>query len=381
MLKLIIRFAVFGLIAILAGCCAPVQPIYNHSALKPLTPSFFYKAKLTDAEKKQPVYTVLAIDGGGIAGYLPASILNYLEQKTGSHSSKLFDLMVGTSSGSLTIAGLTIPGPNGQPKYTAADIMHSFMTETDQILSTNLARKILTWYGFWAPLYRNKPRQHYVKFKYGDKLLSQALTHIVINEFSLSLRRLYAFDSYAAKKSEADNYLLRDSVLAATSTPVLFSPSYYCNEAKTFCDRGIDAAVVQNNPTLQAYMIARVQHPNAKILVVSLGTGVMNKSINRYQIEHNVTDWGIARALPYLNAMLEGDNFLFDSYMRAVTRVNDNHLLAYYRFNLNFNEKVSEFSTAQQNIKDVEQKGHELVAVHKKELNQLAVMLKSVREP
>ena len=42
---------------------------------------------------------VLAVDGGGIRGIIPAMVVAHIEKKLHKPASELFDLMVGTSTG------------------------------------------------------------------------------------------------------------------------------------------------------------------------------------------------------------------------------------------------------------------------------------------
>ena len=52
---------------------------------------------------------VLSIDGGGIRGIIPATVLMQLEQLTGRPTHQLFDLMAGTSTGGILTLALTCP--------------------------------------------------------------------------------------------------------------------------------------------------------------------------------------------------------------------------------------------------------------------------------
>ena len=65
---------------------------------------------------------VLSIDGGGIRGIIPAKVLADLELRAGWPVAKLFDLVVGTSTGGILALGLTAPGEGGSPRWAAADL-------------------------------------------------------------------------------------------------------------------------------------------------------------------------------------------------------------------------------------------------------------------
>jgi patatin-like phospholipase/acyl hydrolase len=70
-------------------------------------------------------YRVLSIDGGGIRGVLPASVLARLEELCGGQPvAQLFDLIVGTSTGGILALGLTVPGPDGTtPAHKAVELL------------------------------------------------------------------------------------------------------------------------------------------------------------------------------------------------------------------------------------------------------------------
>jgi uncharacterized protein len=63
---------------------------------------------------------ILSIDGGGIRGVIPAVVLAEIEHRTGRPIAQTFDLVAGTSTGGILALGLSRPGSNGKPKYTAA---------------------------------------------------------------------------------------------------------------------------------------------------------------------------------------------------------------------------------------------------------------------
>jgi patatin-like phospholipase/acyl hydrolase len=52
---------------------------------------------------------VLAIDGGGIRGLIPALVLAELERRAGRRVFELFDLIAGTSTGGTSPARCALP--------------------------------------------------------------------------------------------------------------------------------------------------------------------------------------------------------------------------------------------------------------------------------
>ncbi len=54
---------------------------------------------------------VLAIDGGGIRGIIPALVLTEIERRSGKRIFELFDLIAGTSTGGILACALCAPDP------------------------------------------------------------------------------------------------------------------------------------------------------------------------------------------------------------------------------------------------------------------------------
>jgi patatin-like phospholipase/acyl hydrolase len=66
---------------------------------------------------------ILSIDGGGVRGVIPATILNYLEKELqridkskDRRLAEYFDLIIGTSTGGLITAMITTTPPGDDPK-------------------------------------------------------------------------------------------------------------------------------------------------------------------------------------------------------------------------------------------------------------------------
>ncbi|KAH0454622.1 hypothetical protein IEQ34_016546 [Dendrobium chrysotoxum] len=71
---------------------------------------------------------VLSIDGGGVRGTIPGTILAFLESKLQELDGEnvgivdYFDVIEGTSSGGLITTMLTTPNNSNRPLYSAKDI-------------------------------------------------------------------------------------------------------------------------------------------------------------------------------------------------------------------------------------------------------------------
>src|ERR1700730_11758858 len=77
---------------------------------------------------------ILAIDGGGIRGIIPALVLARIEKLTKRPIAQLFDLVAGTSTGGILALGLTVPKFPGRPLYAAQEFVTMFEREGPRIL-------------------------------------------------------------------------------------------------------------------------------------------------------------------------------------------------------------------------------------------------------
>ncbi len=139
-------------------------------------------------------YPILSIDGGGVRGIIPATMLVEVEKITKKPISDLFRLIGGTSTGGILALGLAMPKGDGTPKFSAQDLLNLY---TDPISTTQIFQK--------NPAYQEPdPRQRFfdravqviatpkylsptVVFndKFQDKLVSDALTDVLITANSV----------------------------------------------------------------------------------------------------------------------------------------------------------------------------------------------------
>jgi len=85
------------------------------------------------------IVTVLSIDGGGVRGIIPGTILAFLEAKLqeldgpDARVADYFDVVAGTSTGGLVSAMLTAPDKEGRPLFAAKDINDFYLRHSPKI--------------------------------------------------------------------------------------------------------------------------------------------------------------------------------------------------------------------------------------------------------
>ncbi|GAY39477.1 hypothetical protein CUMW_044620 [Citrus unshiu] len=133
--------------------------------------------------------TILSIDGGGIRGIIPATILAFLEselQKLDGEEARIadyFDVISGTSTGGLVTAMLTAPNEQNRPLFAAKDIKEFYLNHCPKIFPQSSgpfgpATKLIK--SLTGPKYDGKYLHRLVKEKLGNKKLHETLTNVVI---------------------------------------------------------------------------------------------------------------------------------------------------------------------------------------------------------
>ncbi|XP_056177302.1 patatin-like protein 2 [Syzygium oleosum] len=293
--------------------------------------------------------TILSIDGGGIRGLIPGTILAFLEselQKLDGEDARLadyFDVISGTSTGGLVTAMLTSPDENNRPLFAAKDIKDFYLNNCPKIFpqdscpfapATNMIKTVT------GPKYDGKYLHKLVKEKLGNARLHHTLTNVVIPTFDIKHLQPTIFSSYEVKKKPSINALLSDICISTSAAPTYLPAHYFETQDSTGKVREfnlIDGGVAANNPTLVAmgevtkeimggssdfFPIKPMDY--RRFLVISLGTGSA-KVEGKYNASE-AAKWGV---LGWLSS--NGGSPLVDVFMQASADMVDFHLSAVFQ--------------------------------------------------
>ncbi|XP_031493302.1 patatin-like protein 2 [Nymphaea colorata] len=289
--------------------------------------------------------TILSIDGGGVRGIIPGTILNFLEaqlQELDGENARIadyFDVIAGTSTGGLVAAMIVAPGADNRPLYAAKDIVPFYLENCPKIFPQSngpLSKEKELISAFAGPKYDGRYLHKLIKDKLEDTKLNQTLTNVVIPTFDIKLLQPTIFSSCRLKDDPAKDALLSDICIGTSAAPT-YLPAY---EFETKDEKGetlrsfnlVDGGVAANNPTLVAVSeVSREifqQNPNffpvkptdyGKFLVISLGTGAAKKE-GKYSAE-SAAKWGV------LGWLLNGQSSpLIDTFTHASNDMVDFHL-------------------------------------------------------
>ncbi|KAM2913830.1 hypothetical protein COP2_044435 [Malus domestica] len=303
--------------------------------------------------------TVLSIDGGGIRGIIPGTILSFLESELqiyiitpshGGYMQKLdgkdarladyFDVITGTSTGGLVTAMLTTPDENKRPLYAAKDITAFYLENCPNIFPQD-SSIVANLKVLGKPKYDGKYLHSLLKEKLGDKHLRHTLTNVVIPTFDIKRLQPVIFSSYQLKKNNSLDALLSDICIGTSAAPY-YLPAYQFKSTNSSGETRefnlTDGGVAANNPALVAMSEVTKQiqgNPDfvplgandklyERFLVISLGTGTTSEE--KYDAKE-ASEWG---ALGWLI----GSDFsapLVDIFSQASSDMVDFHLATVFQ--------------------------------------------------
>ncbi|CAN6587786.1 unnamed protein product [Malus baccata var. baccata] len=288
---------------------------------------------------------VLSIDGGGIRGLIPATILAFLEselQKLDGEDARIadyFDVIAGTSTGGLVTAMLAAPNENNRPLFAAKDIIDFYFHHCPKIFPQNTCPifrytiKIIK--ALAGPKYNGKYLHSLIREKMGNKKLHETLTNVVIPTFDIKNLQPIVFSNHRVKRKPSYDALLSDICIATSAAPTYLPAHYFKTKDAAGRDKEfnlIDGGVAANNPTLLAVceMTNEIKKENpvlfpvkpvdyGRFLVISLGTG-SSKAELKYHAR-SAAKWGL------LNWLTSGGSTpIIDVFSQASADMVDLHL-------------------------------------------------------
>ncbi|MEO2072996.1 MULTISPECIES: patatin-like phospholipase family protein [Zunongwangia] len=330
---------------------------------------------------------ILSIDGGGIRGILPGTILTYIEEqlrnKTGNPDAKIgeyFDFIAGTSTGGILSLVYLCPDEQGNFKYGAKEALDIYLDQGDEIFDVSLGKKLRSLGGISDEKYDEKELEEALSDFLEERTLKDVLKPCLITSYDIRNRKAHFFTS-ADANSDIFNYKLKDVARATSAAPTYFEPAKIKSIYGTphFL---IDGGVFANNPALCAYAEARTMkfskilndeklpdNPGAKdMLIVSIGTGTVKEAYTYKEFK----DAGAIKWIkPLIDIMMSGNSETVDYQLKqiyetlAVADCED-----YHRIQPKISLASSEMDKADiDNLKALYQDGLSAVRDYKEELD------------
>ena len=255
---------------------------------------------------------ILSIDGGGVRGLIPALLVAQIESRTGRPIHTSFDVVAGTSAGGQIVLALTAPADDGSLRWTAATFADHLTTLYAAVFdhpSVGLLSALRT-------LTQEKYPAHQLETAltgvFGDALLSDALTEVLVTAYEVESAAPHFFTRHAARNGH--DHPMTFVARATSAAPTYFEPATVTSETgrRTFIDGGVFA----NNPTVCAFAHAMsLGGDEDAMTVVSLGTGAVSEAWGFDEVR----DWGLANWIrPVLDITAHGANAAIDWQMRNI---------------------------------------------------------------
>lgn len=323
---------------------------------------------------ERKLFKILAIDGGGIRGIIPAILLTELERRTGKPISQLFDLIAGTSTGGILALALTRPNAQGLPRFRAADLIELYEKEGPVIFPQSLLRKVVTLGHTLREKYTSKGVEMVLQQYFGGSRLKEALTTVLVTSYDIEQRSPWLFRSERAKLNPFYDFPMWQVARSTSAAPTYFEPEQIqmpdINDQWALVDGGTFA----NNPSMCAYAEALHLHPESDVLMVSLGTGEYTTPLEYDKAKK----WGlIGWARSVIDVVFDGVSKTTDYQLQQLLAASEGPR-RYYRFQLTLARGTDQMdNTEPQNLESLKRQANAMVLKHDLDLEDLCKRLLS----
>ncbi|MDD5093802.1 MAG: patatin-like phospholipase family protein [Dehalococcoidia bacterium] len=273
-------------------------------------------------------FRILAIDGGGVRGIIPAQVLASLEDKLKKESGNpdiaiadCFDLVAGTSSGGILTCIYLCPRPDDplRPRFSAEQALQFYFEAGAKIFHLPLWHKFNSLGGVINERYPADGIESELKSLFHDLRLRDLVTPCLITSYDIERRDAYFFSQQAARRTPARDFFLRDVSRATSAAPTYFDVAGIKSGAGVHYSL-IDGGVFANNPAMCAFAEGLVMRGPRKcdprdILMLSLGTGAVKTPL-RYGRARN---WGAVQWMrPLVDVMMSSVSETVDYQLRQI---------------------------------------------------------------
>jgi len=298
---------------------------------------------------------ILSIDGGGIRGLIPAQILRHFEQKLkrkikernvnfhGEISlARLFNLMVGTSTGGIIALGLNVPDDDDPlcAKYQSSDLVKLYEKFGNKVFPPDDRMGLIG--NLRNSKYAPDGLEEVLETYFGDKFLNETVGKVAITGYEMRREELYLFETDKAREDDSENFGLKYVARSSSAAPTYLTAANIkdkSGDAHLFADGGI----IANNPAMIAYMRAKTLFPHDNITLLSLGTGECRHD-NLSNINEGKLGWGPVIA----NVMMDGTSKLNDFMLKEIAQSSSGKF-NYVRIQPKLSEERSELDTVSAN--------------------------------
>ena len=247
---------------------------------------------MSTSTHKRADFSILAVDGGGTRGIYAAQILARIEQALGERVEKCFDLIAGTSTGSI-IAGAAAAG------IPMNEVVRLFQRESPRIFGKARFPSFISM--FFRSRYSRRSLETVLQEYLPRIVLRDLSAPLMITSSDISTGGVHVFKSRYLKDLgepyERDgDVLLGDAILASCAAPTYFDPKIV--GPYLLADGGLWA----NNPSIIALTeaISKFKRGVEEVRVLSIGTGHTTQMYAKRGSWGLLTGWGANKLVSYI---------------------------------------------------------------------------------
>ena len=315
-------------------------------------------------------FRVLAIDGGGIRGIFPATVLVDLERRLAPRRvADAFDLIVGTSTGGIIALGLTVPDGD-RPRHPAERLLELYLTDAETIFPgggpaslPELPQRLRE-----GARYSVAGLEELLDSYLGDTRLTAALVDVVVTSYDL------AYGEPVMLSSRTRSGYVSDVSMIAAARATCAAPMFFKPQVITDGDRErtlVDGGLCVSNPAVLGYLLGEQAATRAErpLVLVSLGTGTRPPRIPLSAAEAHMGDsFRAARTL--LEAVATGSGHLIHGLL---TRLADGERFRYWRLQTTVGPcSFTMDDSRPENVACLSERARELVSESDEELSAIA---------
>ena len=230
-------------------------------------------------------FRILSIDGGGICGILPASILAELERRflNGSPIGNYFDLVAGTSTGGIIALGLG--------KGLSATAIRDLYLETGKLIfppATRLGRLYRLIVRGVRYAYEREPLQTELDRLFGDTKMGESKVRLVVPSFEGRHGEPWIYKTPHHPDYRVDRTEKLVTVGLSTSAAPTFFEALPNNDYLM-----VDGGIWANNPIMNAIVDALTcfQISRRQVHILSLGCGETSFKVDESKRRGGILHW------------------------------------------------------------------------------------------
>jgi patatin-like phospholipase/acyl hydrolase len=241
-------------------------------------------------------FRILSIDGGGIRGVFPAHVLQCVEERLGVNLYDTFDMIAGTSTGSIIAAAVAT-------KVPTKDIVAMYRERAEDIFPLLHSHSLLaTWVRtLYIPKHSVDDLRAVLSGVFKDTLLGDISKPLLLPSSNVGSGDVHVLKSrYSSEFTRDMSVPVKDAVLASCAAPIYLEP------VKVGEYLLADGGLWANNPTLAAIIDARYRLGVAldDIRVLSLGTGASTTAYGtRARAWGFMTGWRGSRFIDFVSSL------------------------------------------------------------------------------